>query len=374
MPLSRRNFLRSAAIGTAAASLEFPLAQLGWPEPHRASKRGGPILLNSNENAYGALPSVQAVMEHALAEANRYPFREYDGLTERLATYNHVQADQVLTGCGSTEILRIAAQAFLENGKKKVITATPTFEAIGDYARALGAEVITVPLTKDYAHDLDAMFAKAGDDAGLVYICNPNNPTASLTPRKALDAFIAKLPASTYVLMDEAYHHFAVGAPDYTSYLETPLIDRIIVARTFSKVYGMAGIRLGYSVATAATTQKMRPFLLQDSINMIATRAGLASLNDDSAMHAAVTHNAADRDEFMHQAATRGLKPIPSYCNFVMMDSGRPVQQVSEHFKKNGILIGRHFPPMDTFVRISLGKPEEMKTFWRVWDKLPTAS
>src|ERR1051326_1757648 len=374
MSLSRRNFLRSAAIGTAAASLEFPLAQLGWPEPRRTTKPGGPILLNSNENAYGALPTVQAVMQHALVEANRYPFREYDGLAERIAAYNHVQPEQVLAGCGSTEILRIPAQAFLENGKKKVVAATPTFEAIGDYARALGAEVITVPLTKDYAHDLDAMLGKAGDDTGLIYICNPNNPTASLTPRKALDAFIAKVPASTYVLMDEAYHHFAVGAPDYTSYLEAPLTDRIIVARTFSKVYGLAGNCLGYFVATAATTQKMRPFLLQDSINMIATRAGLASLKDDAAMHSAVTRNATDRDEFMKQASARGLKPIPSYCNFVMMDSGRPVQQVSEHFKKNGILVGRHFPPMDTFVRISLGKPEEMKAFWRVWDQMPKAS
>src|SRR5689334_3040293 len=117
MSLSRRNFLRSAAIGTAAASLEFPLAQLGSPEPRRTGRPGGPILLNSNEDAYGALPSVQAVMKHALAEANRYPFREYDGLTERIAAYNQLQPEQVLTGCGSTEILRIAAQAFLENGK-----------------------------------------------------------------------------------------------------------------------------------------------------------------------------------------------------------------------------------------------------------------
>ena len=372
MSLSRRNFLRTAAIGTAAASLEFPLAQLGWPEPRRIAEPGGPILLNSNENAYGPLPAARAAFESGLSVANRYPFGELDAIVERIAAYNHVQKEQVQIGCGSSEVLRVVPQACLDKGRKKLIMATPTFEAIVFYAKALGVEAITVPLTKDYAHDLDAMLAKTGEDTGLIYICNPNNPTGSLTPRKDLDAFISKLPSSTYVLIDEAYHHFAVGAPGYASYLDAPLTDnRIIVARTFSKIYGLAGMRLGYSVATAETTNKMLfPFQQLDNVNQPVALAGVASLNDDAAMHAAVARNAADRDEFMRQAAARGLKPIPSYCNFVMMDSGRPVKEVIAHFKKNGILIGRHFPPMDTFVRISLGKPEEMKAFWRVWDLL----
>lgn len=376
MEFSRRTFLRSAAIGTAAASLEFPLAQLGWPEPRRTAHPSGAILLNSNENAYGPLPAARAALESGLSVANRYPFGELDSIQESIAKYHGVQRDQVQIGCGSSEVLRVAPHACLDKGAKKLITATPTFEAVAFYAKAYGVDPITVPLTKDYAHDLDAMLAKTGEDTGLIYICNPNNPTGSLTRRKDLDAFLAKLPQSTYVLIDEAYHHFAKGAPDYTSYLETPLTDnRIIVARTFSKVYGLAGMRLGYSVATAETTKNMLfPFQQLDNVNQSVAAAGVASLNDDAAMHAAVTRNAKDRDEFMRQAAARGLTPIPSYCNFVMMDSGRPMQQVAEHFKKNGILIGRHFPPMDTFVRISLGKPDEMKAFWRVWDQMPKAA
>lgn len=377
MDLSRRGFLRAASLGVAAgAALEFPLSQFSWAEPPRAKKPGGPILLNSNENAYGPLPAAREALESGLSVANRYPFEQLDSIQNAIAKHHKVSSEQVQIGCGSSEVLRVAPQACLDKGRKKLITATPTFEAISFYAKAYGVEPITVPLTKDYAHDLDAMLAKTGEDTGLIYICNPNNPTGSLTPRKDLDAFIAKLPSSTYVLIDEAYHHFAVGATGYTSYLETPLTDnRIIVARTFSKIYGLAGMRLGYSVATAETTKsKLFPFQQLDNVNQPVALAGVASLKDEAAMHAAITRNATDRDEFMRQAAARGLKPIPSYCNFVMMDSRQPMQQVEEHFKKNGILIGRHFPPMDTFVRISLGKPEEMKAFWRVWDKMPTAA
>jgi histidinol-phosphate aminotransferase len=296
---------------------------------------------------------------------------EYGALAERVAHANNVKPEQVVLGCGSTEILRIAAFAFLGKGKQ-LIQAFPTFEAIERYAHAAGSEIASVRLTPAFAHDLGGMLASAGASTTLVYICNPNNPTASLTPRKDLETFIAKLPASTFVVIDEAYHHYAGTSGMYTSFIDRPLDDeRVIVVRTFSKVYGLAGLRLGYAVGSPKTIQKMRKFATEDNINAIVTQAAAAALDDSDGVRDSVRRNADDRQEFFNQAMTRALKPIDSHANFVMMNTLHPAEEVIQHFRKNGILIGRLFPPMDTYIRVSLGRTEEMSAFWRTWDMLP---
>lgn len=383
--LTRRSFLQSfgvgAAAGVALATSPLPLTAF---EPSRhgqavgaktalGAARANAILLNSNENAYGPLPKTVAAMQQAISWANRYPDFDYDALVWQISDLHKVKPQQVVTGCGSTEILRVAAGAFLGPGKR-LIVPTPTFEAIGEYAQSVGAEIQKVPLTSTYAHDLDAMLSAAGSLPSLTYICNPNNPTASLTPRRDLEAFIGKLPANSYVLIDEAYHHFATDSPDYVSLLDQPLDNpRVIVARTFSKIYGMAGMRLGYGVTSIENAQRLRSFQTQDNVNMVAAQAAVAGLQDTAEMQAATRRNANDRQEFFAQASRRGLKPIPSYANFAMMDAGRPATQVMDHFKQNGILIGRRFPGMDNFVRISFGKPQEMQKFWAVWDRMGKA-
>jgi histidinol-phosphate aminotransferase len=368
--LTRRNFFKAAGLGAAvAASSSFPTGLLSWAEPPRNPQAGGPILLNSNENAYGPFPSVLA-MGNPFQDVNRYPDHHSDLITERLAALQKVSTDQIVTGCGSTEILRMAANAFTGPGRK-LIMAAPTFEAIGEYSSVLHADVIRVPLASNFAHDLGAMVRAAGPDTGLVYICNPNNPTGNLTPRSDLEDFITKLPKSTHVLMDEAYHDFVGNNPEYVSFLDRPVNDsRVIVARTFSKIYGMAGLRCGYGVSAKETIQQMRQYRIQDSLNIFAMRAALISLDDSAAHQFAQQRNAADRDEFLRQAAARKLKAIPSSTNFVMVNANRPVRNVIAHFRQNNIAIGRPFPPMDTYARISLGKPDEMKEFWRVWDTL----
>jgi histidinol-phosphate aminotransferase len=371
--LSRRSFFKTAGLGAAvAATAGFPSELLSWAEPQRAAQPGGPVLLNSNENAYGPLPSVLA-LKNPFQDANRYPDRGYDKLIERIAAMHQVKADQVTLGCGSTEILKIAASAFTGPGKKLVMAA-PTFEAIEFYARAAKAEVIKIPLAATYSHQLVQMAEAVGKDGGLIYICNPNNPTASVTPRRSLETFIRNLPPNTYVLMDEAYHDFVPVAADYISFLQTPIDEeRVIVARTFSKIYGMAGLRLGYAVTSAANTKAMAAHKLEDSTNILALRAGLTSLEHEDEHKMAAMRNGFDRDEFMRQAALRKLQVIPSWTNFVMFNTQRPIRSVIDHFKTSNIRIGRPFPPMDTFARISLGKPEEMKLFWQVWDKMAAA-
>jgi histidinol-phosphate aminotransferase len=367
--LTRRNFFKTAGVGAAVAASTSFSELVSWAEPSRAPDPTGAILLNSNENAYGPLPSVKA-LSNFYDGFNRYPDHHSDSMKEKLAAKYKVGEDRVITGCGSTEILRIAVCAFTGPGRKLVM-ASPTFEAVGEYASVTGAQVVRVPLASNFAHDLGAMLKAAGSDAGLVYICNPNNPTGNLTPRADLEMFIAKLPKSTRVLMDEAYHDFVPPGPDYTSFLDRRFDeDRVIVARTFSKIYGLAGMRLGYSIAGKDASAEMGKYRLQDSTNICVLRCGLMSLDDSTGHHMAVDRNAADRDEFMRQAAARKLKPIPSATNFVMMETGRPIRTVISYFEKSGIKIGRPFPPMDTYARISLGTPPQMKEFWRVWDTL----
>ena len=375
MITSRRGFLRSLGAGTAAGvAVHWPLTgalRATRFEPPSPLQNDGFIRLNSNENAYGPSPKVVAVMNSSIGSANRYPRMEYKSLEERIAAANRVKPEQVLIGCGSTEILRMAAFAFLGNGKQ-LIQASPTFEAIEHYARAAGSGAISVRLASGFAHDLDGMLARATASSTLVYICNPNNPTATLTPRKDVENFITKLPASTFVVIDEAYHHYAGQSGMYASFIDRPLDDeRVIVARTFSKVYGLAGLRLGYAVASPKLIQQMQKFATEDNINAVVTQAAGAALDDTDAINAFIQRNTDDRQEFFNQAMARALKPIDSHANFVMMNTFHPAEEVIEHFRRNNILIGRRFQPMDTYIRISLGRPEEMRAFWRAWDMLP---
>jgi histidinol-phosphate aminotransferase len=374
MSLSRRSFLGSLGAGTAAAALQIPfvgagIAVAGTTSTSRSGKTGA--RLDSNENAYGLSPRMRQAIQEAIGQAHRYPDAARREFLELVAQKHRVSAEQVLLGCGSVELLQGAARAFT-GPKKKLITASPTFEVIGKSAEALGAQVARVPLTKDFAHDLTAMRDQMTEDTGLVYICNPNNPTASLTPRKDLDAFISKLPSQTYVLIDEAYHHYATDSRDYLSFLDRPAdTDRVIVLRTFSKVYALAGMRLGYGIGPRRAIESMRGTVGWENANIAVLRAAIVGLEDEGAMQLSVRRNAADRAEFMKQAHLRKLSPIPSYGNFAMMDVGRPVPEVIEQLKKKAVHVGRPFPPLNTHLRVSFGRPEDMKAFWAAWDQLP---
>ena len=375
MTRSRRAFLRSLGIGAAAG------AAVGWPvggvpaacavEPKRIAQSDGFIHLDSNENAYGPTSKVAEAIRSVISRVNRYPFRKYDEVTEQIASFHRVKPQQVLLACGSTEILRVAACAFL-GARRQLIQAWPTFEAIQDYARSLDSKVISVPLNPSFAHDTGHMLSRVGPSTGLIYICNPNNPTASLTPRNELENFIGKLPAKISVVVDEAYHDYAIKSGVYASFLDEPLHDdRVIVTRTFSKVHGLAGLRLGYAVAAPKIIEKMRAFLTVDSLNAIVAEVAGVSLNDIEGISGFVKRNSDDRQEFFNSAMVRMLMPINSHTNFVMTNIQHPAVDVIEHFRDHKILIGRHFPPLDNYIRVSLGTPEQMHAFWQVWDLLP---
>jgi histidinol-phosphate aminotransferase len=386
MSLSRRNLLRNlgggAFVGAAAPALRaLPLAAAteaalwGNSAPARAagSVEVEPVLLYRNENPYGPSAKVLAVLRESAA-GNRYPRTEYDTLLDKLAALHKVKREQIVLGCGSGEILCMAAMAFLKPGKK-LVEAAPTFPALGKLAQTAGIEVADVPLNKMYEHDLTTMLDRAGNSAGLVYIVNPNNPTGSLTRRKDIDAFLAKLPANIPVLIDEAYHHFATPGGAYESFLDRPIGDpRVIVARTFSKIFGLAGMRIGYAVATPEIAKRLAAGFPGWSVSVVSARAASAALDDVDYVRLGIQRNAADRQEFLNQANARSLHPIESQTNFVMMNPQRPPDEVIEYLKKRNILIGPKYPALDKYVRISLGLPGEMKIFWDAWDQMPPAA
>ncbi|MGC2232513.1 MAG: aminotransferase class I/II-fold pyridoxal phosphate-dependent enzyme, partial [Candidatus Acidiferrum sp.] len=357
MPITRRNFFRNAAAGAVAVAALPPIGELAFSElipSARASEPGGPIILSRNENAYGPSQKVIASMQDSLQFVNRYPDAADKALHERIAQSHSIQPEQMVLGCGSGEILNTCAAAFAGPGKK-LITALPTFEAIGRHAKTLGAEVVEVPLTSDYSHDLSAMLARIDAATGLIYICNPNNPTASLTPREDLEDFVRKLPAGTTVLIDEAYHHFVEpSAAGYSSFIDNPMHDdRVLVARTFSKVYGLAGIRVGYAVGSPEKIRALSSLRLKEGINAVGAHCAFVAYDDLDYVQMSEKRNARDRQEFFAQARSRNIQAIPSHTNFAMLQTNRPAPTVIAHFKQNNVEIARAFPSMNTFVRVS---------------------
>jgi histidinol-phosphate aminotransferase len=370
MPISRRKFVRNIA-GSAVAAASLPpladLAMAGILPTSRASELHGPIILSRNENAYGPSQKVIASMQDSLQYANRYPDPAVSTLHDRIAKSHSIKPEQLVLGCGSGEILSITASAFLGPGQK-LIMALPTFEAIGRCAKSLGAEVAEVPLAHDYSHNLAAMLSRADATTGLVYICNPNNPTGTLTPRKDLESFIRKLPPTTTVLIDEAYHHYVEPTGDYSSFIDNPMDDdRVLVCRTFSKVFGLAGIRVGYAVGAPERIRALTARRLPEGLNAVGARAALVAYDDVEYVQMSAKRNADDRQEFFNQANARMVKGIDSHTNFAMLPTDRDAAEVIEHFKKNNVLIARLFPSMHTYIRVSFGTPPEMKEFWRVW-------
>ena len=256
LPMSRRAFAGTLGAAAGVAFLDTPLVGRVAEAATQRPRPADAVILSSNENPYG--PSPKALEAAAKAAANRYPDALEDAAREAIAKHHGVAADQVLLGCGSSEILQMADEAFSGPGKN-VVAAEPTFEAVLAYAKVVRADGIKVPLTPDFRHDLPKMAAACDASTGLVYVCNPNNPTATIVTGDEMAAFAAAVPPTATILVDEAYHHF-VEDPRYRSSLE--LIAKhpnVVVARTFSKIYGMAGMRLGYAVGSKETIAAMAP-------------------------------------------------------------------------------------------------------------------
>src|SRR5436190_5574537 len=356
--ISRRDFARLLGAG-AAAALVRPADSFG-KQPKHVPTHGQVVRLSANENAYGPSPKALKAMTDSFTLACRYPDEHNNLLIDKLAKLNDVHRDQMLLGDGSSEILKLCAETFTGKEGGSLVSADPTFEAILEQAKTNGAAVLKVPLTSTYAHDLSRMLSAKG---GLIYICNPNNPTASITLKDELRDFIAKTPPEIKLLVDEAYFHFA-DSPDYESVI--PLVKEypnLIVARTFSKIYGMAGLRCGYCVAQKQTIDRMRSRQMWDSVNIMALAAGSASLDDPDQVPNGHRLNKEARTFTIGELEKLGYKTIPSHANFIMFDCKRPVVPLIEAIKQQNVHVGRLFPALPNHMRVTIGKKSEMESF-----------
>lgn len=367
MRIHRRELLRQFGTAAAATAL-FPAVM----EPASVTENSTSRLvrLNRNESAYGPCDKAKVAFQEAFTEIHRYPSEEVENLRDAVAAAHGIAPDNVTLACGSTEIMRMAAEAYLGHGKT-LVTASPTFDFLAEAAKLVGAEVRRVALTRDYAHDLEGMLARTDDTTGLLYICNPNNPTGTLTPKSDLEAFLSKVRSGVSLLIDEAYHDYVAPAGTYASWATRAASNsQLIVTRTFSKAYGLAGLRVGYAISSAETAKRLASRRLPMDVSNVAARAALAALSDTAYTKRIATTTANDRQEFFNQVNARMLRCLDSQTNFVLMRTASSGQEAAEMLGKRGVLVGAGYPGFEKHIRVSLGLPEDMQAFWHAWDAL----
>jgi histidinol-phosphate aminotransferase len=374
MPTSRRSFLRVLGTGSAGAFLPFVTARgleafsgsgVASPTGNRPGRvRAGTSLirLDSNENPNGPSPVALDALHDMLGEANRYPRNPESDLRAAVARLHGVTTAEVSLGCGSGEVLRMATEAFT-SGTRALVTASPTFENPAKIARRMGSPVREVRVDAKLRLDLDAMLRESAD-AGLVFFCNPNNPTGTVhgvaDARRFIGEVLARSPGTT-VLVDEAYFEY-VDDPRYDTLIPMAIGNpRVIVTRTFSKVFGLAGLRVGYAVAHADTIARLEAFRLASSVNVLGAAAAAASLGLRDHIAGQQALNRAARAFTVETFNQLGFPCQPSQTNFVMVDIGRDVKAFQSTCLDRGVAVGRPFPPLDTFLRLSIGTMDEMK-------------
>jgi histidinol-phosphate aminotransferase len=383
MSVSRRTFVKAAGVGGLGA-FAAPLiagrgseatrelyeagiapADVSFVADERArARRAAPtaIRLDSNENPNGPGTAVLDAIRDMFGEASRYPDVPSDDLRAAIAKHFGVTTDNVLLGCGSGEILRMSVYAYTAPDRA-LVTAAPSFEDPVKHAVMTRAEVRDVPVDAGLALDLGHMVDKT-PGAGLVYICNPNNPTATVHGFAAVRDFIAdtnRRSPNTTILVDEAYHEF-VEDPAYSTAVPLAMENpRVVVARTFSKVFGMAGMRLGYAIARKETIDELRKQRLPNNVNVLSAAGALRALDDTAHIQNEVALNRSAREFTRKAFESWGYKPGLSQANFIMVPIGRDAKAFKEACAKQGILVGRAFPPLTTHARISIGTMDEMK-------------
>ena len=371
MSLSRRSFVQTLGAGAAGAWIggrglegaRFSLQALEAAE--QASGIGARLILSSNENPLGTpKPVLDAVRASLTRTGGRYPVAELDALSELIAQKHGVKPENVLLGSGSTQLLRTATHVFCSK-TASLVAAIPAYEECAEYAALMGYPVNGVKLNAELKMDLDAMLG-AAKGQGMVFYCNPNNPVGTCVGGKATRDFIAALHKSsptTTVLVDEAYFEY-VTDPSYETMIPLAITDpKVVVARTFSKAYGMAGLRIGYAVGHRTTIKKMADWDGNASVNMLGVVAAQAALQlPKSAWDAESKRNHDARAFTIKWFADRGCMSTDSQTNFIFVNVKRPAAAFRDACAKDHVLVGRDFPPYEkSYARISIGSMAEMQ-------------
>ncbi len=380
MPVSRREFLASLGTGTAvvgaasAGIFSLPLISARGREglsgqvvadrkaDRRLAAQPGMIRIDSNENPVGPGNKVVAAIRAHLDQCNRYPVLSEDDLIATIAKKQGVAPENVLLGCGSGELLRAADHVFTTKDAA-FVGAAPTFEAPGEFAKFLGAPVKLVPVDANLGLDLDAMLG-AARGAGLVYLCNPNNPTATVHSKTDVAAFVDALNRAspdTTVLVDEAYFEY-VANPAYGTVIPLAVSNpRVVVLRTFSKVFGMAGLRAGYAIARPEVIARLKTWTLGSNVSQLTLVAAQAALTDTAHIADEVRRNREVRAFTLKYFQNAGLHTSSGDANFVMVDIKQNAAQFKSACLRKGVATGRAFPSLPTYSRVTFGTMEEMR-------------
>ncbi len=379
MPFSRRQFLRGsggvpgetpsfhlisargreALVGKARTFREMEPEVVPAPEPDE-------VRISSNENPLGPGPVAIRALFGETDQVKRYPFnsrRSTAGFQELLAEEFHAESDNIVLGAGSSEILRNAVRAFTSPGRP-LVTADPSFENPVDTAKLIGSPIVSVPVDRTFGLDLDSM-ERAAQGAGLVFLCNPNNPTGTVHSYGAVERFVSRLrqfSPGTAILIDEAYHEY-VTSRSYRTGIPLALSQPgVFVSRTFSKAFGMAGLRVGYALGQKATIAKLAGYKLNINMNVLGLAAASAAFNDAAHLASEKARNLGVRKFVLSFFESAGFATTNSQTNFIFVDIGRSAKAFREACAKHQVIVGRDFPPFEeTHARISLGTMQEMR-------------
>jgi histidinol-phosphate aminotransferase len=318
------------------------------------------VKLASNENAIGPSPLAVEAARAMLGGANRYPDGACYRLRERIAAHHRIGANEVLPGAGSNELLDLVVRTFT-TPEHHVVFGEPAFIVYRIASLAGGVPFTAVPL-RDGVHDLPAMAAAVTPKTRVLFVANPNNPTGTHVGRAAVERLLREVPEEVIIVMDEAYFEYA-DAPDYPNSLELRgLRERLVVMRTFSKVYGLAALRVGYAVAPPAIIDYMNRVRAPFNVTMPAQAAATAALDDRAHVEKSVTLNRRERARVSAGLERLGLSALPSQTNFVLTDVGRPARPVYDALLRRGVIV-RPFGNLPTSLRVTFGLPEENDRF-----------
>ena len=369
MQTSRRRLVFGGAALATGAVLEQLSGQNFLMSATRAATRPPYIIrASSNENPYGPSRVALQAINNAMSEANKYGVLTNE-LLGVLSKIEDVSPDNIAIANGSGEILNVAGLiASLDPGS--LVCADPTFEALPRYAARFGTSIIKVPVDENLMVDLNAMYNAIQPDTRLVYLCNPNNPIPSIMEKTTLRDSVLEVSRDRLVFVDEAYYEY-VDNPDFASMM--PLLSEghrnIIVARTASKIHGIAGLRMGFGYAHPDLIKSINDRKTA-GLNIIGQHAAYASYQDMEFQNFARTKNRESLDIVENMFTERGLRFIKSNANFTFFETGLPVQEVGSRLLEEGIMIGRAFPPFNTWARVSMQKPEDMQYFSEVYTRL----
>jgi len=375
---SRRHFVGGAAAALGAIGLKPGADLYGRGFEVLPTAATGPFddeydalaKLDSNEHHSGPSASVMEAMNGAWKYSMRYGYPD-GNIQAKIAEHHGVGSGNILLGAGSREILRVVGLTFLAPGKK-VVGVEPSYGTVFQHASGIRAESIQLPLEPDFSQNIQRMIDVTNRnhrDVGFIYLCNPNNPTGRSVSASEVRELLDGIPEDVPVLIDEAYHHF-VQDPEYATSLPYVLEGRpVIIARTFSKIYGLAAMRLGYAVASEAMIDRMATYST-GNVNVLVKWGGAKALEDTAAEAESLRYTLETRKSMVAELESMDFEVIPTETNFMMVHIGRPVREVIDAFRAKDELVGRPCPPLDRHLRVSVASEEHVDRFFSAWKEI----